>query len=177
MKILKKTLIYIALIFTSLSALAHEYKINSLIIDHPIARETPPGVKVGAGYLTITNNGKEDDKLISVTGDVSPLIQIHTMSIEDNVMKMQEVKGGLEIPAGKSVQLQAGGKHIMFMNLPKQLKAGDKHKAILVFEKAGEIEITFNVEKHEVKEQMKHGDHKQVMKMDHKKKGKHHKHN
>ena len=146
----KNTYLCITLSLTALatSAFAHEYKKGTLIIDHPITRETPPGTSVGAGYLSITNNSTEDDKLIKITGDLSPVIQIHTMSLENNVIRMEQIKEGLVIPAGKSVQLQPGGKHLMFMNLPQQLKVGEKHKVVLIFEKAGEIEVTFNVEKH-----------------------------
>ncbi len=167
MKNLKTVLFGLAILASTFSVAAYEYKTGELIIDHPVARETPPGVKVGAGYLTITNKGKEDDKLISVSGNVSPVIQIHTMSIENNIMKMQEIEGGLVIPAGKSVQLKAGGKHIMFMNLPQQLKAGEKHKVVLVFEKAGKVEVIFNVEKHKADEHGGHSKHKTAEEMKH----------
>jgi len=160
MKILKIALFFIAILASTFPAIAHEYKLGELVINHPVARETPPGVKVGAGYLTITNNGKNDDKLIFVTGIISPTIEIHTMSVENNIMKMQEIKGGLTIPAGQSVTLQAGGLHLMFMNLPQQLKDGEKYDVTLVFEKAGEIDVTFNVKKHKKEEHGEHSKHK-----------------
>ena len=162
MKILKKTLTALILLSVSGLILAHEYKINQLVVDYPIARETPPGTKVGAGYLIITNNGDEDEKLIGVFGDISPIIQIHSMSIENNVMRMQEMKGGLVIPAKQSVRLEAGGNHIMFMNLPQQLKAGEQYDVTLVFEKAGKLEVTFNIEKHNKQDDhAKHMNHKE----------------
>ena len=141
-----------ALLFSSIAIAGHHahnhHAENTIVLEHTEARETPPGVQVGAGYLKITNTGKQDDKLISVTGDLAPVIQIHTMTVQDNVFKMEELKGGLVIPAGETVQLEAGGKHLMFMQLPKQLKAGEEYKVTLNFEKAGSIEAVFPVKKH-----------------------------
>ena len=46
------------------AASAHEYKIGTLEIGHPWARATPKGASVAAGYLKVTNTGKEADRLI-----------------------------------------------------------------------------------------------------------------
>ena len=144
-------------IFTT--SFAHEYSIGDLIIDHPIARETPPGVKVGAGYFSITNNGQKEDKLISAKGDFAAIIEIHSTSMENNIMKMNEIENGLIIPAGETVTFKPGGLHLMFKSLLHPLIKGEKHKVILLFEKSGEVEITFNVEKIKVDEHSNHHKH------------------
>ena len=133
-------------------AIAHEYKVNKLIIDHPIARETPPGIKVGAGYLSITNNSDQDEILISATGELAAEIQIHTIKVQNDIMKMVELTNGLTIPAGETVTLQPGGLHLMFMSLKQQLIEGDEYSVNLKFKNAGEIEVLFNVEKIEFTE-------------------------
>lgn len=128
------------------SAIAHEYKAADLVIDHPVARATPANAPVSGGYMTITNNGAEADRLVSATVNFAKEAQIHEMSMHDDVMKMRHLENGIEIPAGEKVMLQPGGFHIMFMKLEKQLKEGEKYEATLVFEKAGSVDVMFNVE-------------------------------
>ncbi|MFX7824674.1 copper chaperone PCu(A)C, partial [Acinetobacter baumannii] len=73
--------------------------------------------------------------------------EIHTMAMEGNVMKMREVEGGLEVKPGQKITMQPGnGYHIMLMGLSKPLQAGEKVPATLIFEKAGKVDVTFNVE-------------------------------
>ena len=69
------------------------------------------------------------------------------MKMDDGVMIMRPMADGIEIPAGETVELKPGGLHIMFMALKEQLVEGETRKAKLVFEKAGEIEVEFSVEK------------------------------
>ena len=54
--------------------------------------------------------------------------------------------GRIEIPAGETVKLKPGGLHVMFMGLEDPLTEGENIPATLVFENAGEVEVTFNVE-------------------------------
>lgn len=67
------------------------------------------------------------------------------MAMDNGVMKMRPIHG-LEVPAGKSVQLKPGGYHIMFMKLKHQLKVGEVVKGSLTFEKAGTMSVDFPVE-------------------------------
>jgi copper(I)-binding protein len=64
---------------------------------------------------------------------------------------MKEMTDGLPIPAGATVGLGEDGTHAMFMGLSKQMKAGEKIDAVLVFEKAGRVNVVFNVEKRSAK--------------------------
>ena len=50
------------------------------------------------------------------------------------------------VVVGKTVVLKPGGLHIMFLNLPGPLKQGEKFTAQLSFEKAGKVEVTFDVQ-------------------------------
>lgn len=106
-----------ALLLVALSgnALAHSYKLGALEIGHPWSRATVPGAKVAAGYLTVKNTGSEDDKLVSVTGEIVPKAEIHQMSMDNGVMTMRPVEGGLPVPAGGTLELSPDGYHIMFM--------------------------------------------------------------
>lgn len=128
------------------SALAHDYKIGSLAIDHPWTRATPGGAKVGGGYMTITNMGSEPDRLIAGAAEFAGLIEIHEMAMKDGVMRMRRLPTGLEIQPGETVELKPGGYHVMFMQLKAPLVEGDPVMATLTFEKAGSIDLEFAVE-------------------------------
>lgn len=130
----------------SMSATAHEFTAGSMKIDHPWSRGTAPKAAVGAGFLSIKNYGKATDRLIAVKSAVSDDVEIHTLTMEGGVMRMRELKNGLTIPAGAEVRLQPGAEHIMFMGLKSQIKQGEDFKATLVFERAGEVDVIFQVE-------------------------------
>jgi len=68
------------------------------------------------------------------------------MTMQDGVMKMRELTGGLPIEAGKTVSLAPGGYHLMLMELKAQLKKGDQVPMTLTFEKAGKIDVTLDVQ-------------------------------
>ena len=62
---------------------------------------------VAAGFMTITNNGKEEDRLVKATAEISTTVQIHDMKMEGDVMKMEELPDGIVIPAGATVEAEA----------------------------------------------------------------------
>ena len=130
--------------FAAGAASAHDYKAGAIAIGHPYARATAAGQPTGGGFLKLANGGA-DDKLLSATAGVSASVELHEMKMEGDVMRMRQVDG-IALPAGKSVELRPGGFHIMFVGLKAPLKAGDKFPMKLKFEKAGEVEVTVNVE-------------------------------
>jgi len=133
-------------VFLASSAQAQEYKVGALVIDHPWTRATPKSAKVAGGYLKITNTGSTPDRLTGGSADVSRTFEVHEMSMDGGVMKMRELKNGLEIPPGATVELRPGAYHIMMMNLSHPLAAGEKVKASLTFEKAGKVDVEFAVQ-------------------------------
>jgi copper(I)-binding protein len=72
--------------------------------------------------MTITNNGKTPDRVSCVSSDASALCQIHTMAMEDGVLKMRPVEGGLEIKPGETVMLKPSTFHVMLLNLKHPLQ-------------------------------------------------------
>jgi copper(I)-binding protein len=127
-------------------ARADDVKAGDLVISQAWSRATPNGAKIGAGYFTIENKGTTADKLVGVTGDVSPRIEVHEMSMNNGVMKMRAVDGGVTIDPGKTVKLAPGGYHLMIMDLKGPLKQGDKLALTLQFEKAGKVAVTLDVQ-------------------------------
>lgn len=118
---------------------------GELSIEGGRARAMLPGQPTGAAYLTVVNNGKEPDRLVSVTSPAAGKVEIHEMKTENGVMKMRAVQGGLDIPAGGSVELAPGGLHMMFMDVKEPFKEGGNVPVTLEFEKAGKVELSLPV--------------------------------
>jgi len=126
-------------------AQAHDVVKGDLVISSAWSRVTPAGAGVGAGYLTIANKGTSAERLVSFTTDLAGQPEVHEMTNEGGVMKMRPLTKGLVIPAGATVKLEPGGYHLMLLQLKKPLAAGQRFKATLVFEKAGPVEVEFEV--------------------------------
>jgi len=122
-----------------------QFKVGDLVVTAPWSRATPKGAKIGAGYLTIQNNGTAPDKLVSVESDIAGKADIHEMSMKDGVMRMRPLTGGLTIAPGKSVVLSPSGFHLMLMDLKKPLEQGQSFEATLHFEKAGPLKVKFQI--------------------------------
>lgn len=126
-------------------AQAHEVKIGDLVIGHPWARQSPMGTDVAAGFMTITNTGKDEDRLVKATASITSTVQLHEMKMEGDVMKMAEVPGGIVIPPGATVELKPKSLHIMFMGLKAPVKEGEVIAGTLTFEKAGTADVEYEV--------------------------------
>jgi periplasmic copper chaperone A len=126
-------------------ALAADYDVGSIHISQPWARATPKGATSGAGYMTITNNGKGPDRVSCVASDASAQCQIHAMTMENGVMRMRPVEGGLEIKPGETVTLKPGGFHVMLVDLKHPLEQGQTIKATLKFDNAGAVDVEYPI--------------------------------
>jgi hypothetical protein len=132
--------------FATLPAQAEDVTVGSLKISAPWARATPKGVGVGGGYMKITNTGTASDRLVGGVTDVASRFEVHEMTMDNGVMKMRPVTGGLEIKPGQTVELKPGGYHVMLMGLKEQLVQGQHFKATLEFAKAGKVDVDFAIE-------------------------------
>jgi len=99
----------------------------------------------GVVYLTLINEGREADRLISAASDVAETVEFHETKMEGDVMKMQPLPEGIEVPAGGQVELKPGGYHIMLINLKRDLKVGDRFTVTLEFEKSGTLNVEVEV--------------------------------
>ena len=131
--------------FTPATAVATDYPLHDLRIEHPYARPTPPGARSGAAYFTIRNLGNAGDRLVGVASPVSKSAQVHSMTMDGNVMRMRALPS-LDIPPNASVTLGPGSYHVMLVGLSHPLAAGDKVPLTLTFEKAGKVDVSADVE-------------------------------
>ncbi|WP_372424255.1 copper chaperone PCu(A)C [Salinarimonas chemoclinalis] len=127
------------------AAAAETFEAGDIRIEGPWSRATPGAAPVAGGYLTIVNTGSEPDRLVGGSAEISERFEVHSMETVDGVARMAPVEGGLEIPAGESVALAPGGYHVMFMGLKRPLAEGESFAGTLVFERAGEVPITYSV--------------------------------
>jgi copper(I)-binding protein len=136
----------VALILVAPKAAAQPYQVGPIEIVNPWSRATPQGATVAAGYATLRNNGATPDRLIGGSSEAGKRVEIHTMEMDQGVMRMRELKGGLEIKPGQTVELKPGSFHLMFVDLTRPLRKGDRVKGTLVFEQAGKVDIDYAVE-------------------------------
>ena len=140
-----RTIVALLSLLLALPALAADVVKGDIKISQPWARATPGGAKVAAGYVTITNTGKTADKLTGGSAAAAGVLEIHDMTMADGVMRMRRLDAGLDLKPGETVALKPGGLHLMLMELRQPLKQGEKIRGTLVFEKAGTVEIEFDV--------------------------------
>jgi periplasmic copper chaperone A len=149
MRLFKELAFAAALSFAALynltAAHAHETRIGNITIDHAWSRQSPMAADVAAGFMTITNSGGEDDRLLKATATITGNVQLHDMKMTGDVMKMVELTEGIVIPAGATVELKPRSLHVMFLGLTAPPQEGDVIKGTLVFEKAGIAEIEYEV--------------------------------
>jgi copper(I)-binding protein len=119
--------------------------VGDLVIAEPWSRATPGGAKIGAGYLTVENRGSAPDRLVGGSFERAGRVEIHEMSMVDNVMRMRPLEQGLVIPPKGRVELKPGGRHAMFVDLKAPLKEGERVKGTLTFERAGTASVEYAV--------------------------------
>lgn len=113
-------------------------------VDNAWSRATPPGAKIGVGYMTIRSASATPDRLMSVSSPVCKKVETHVTIKDGDISRMREVKG-YDIPANGAFELKPGGAHLMLVNLKAPLKEGDKVPVVLKFEHAGEVKAELQV--------------------------------
>jgi len=128
----------IALAFAALPAWAQ------VRAEHPWTRATPPGAKVGAGFVTLKSAGAAD-RVLGASSPVAGRVEMHVTLREGEVMRMREVQS-INVPAGGTFELKPGGAHLMLMDLKRPLKKGEKVPLTLKLERGGELKLELSVE-------------------------------
>jgi len=136
---------FLALLASPAMAASGDLKVGNLVIQAPWTRATPGGAKVGAGYLSIVNIGKEADRLKAASSPIAARVEIHSMMMDGGIMRMRHLKDGLELKAQSVTELRPGGFHIMLIGLKRPIKKGDKLPLRLEFSEAGDVDVTLTV--------------------------------
>jgi len=115
--------------FTAPAQAAETVK-NRVVISDAWVRTTNPGQEVGAAYMTL--NSSEDATLVKIESDATKSIEIHSMSMQNGVMKMRMLDK-LSLSTNKPYKLAPGGFHLMLFDLKKPLLEGEELNLTLSF--------------------------------------------
>mgnify|MGYP001057926467 FL=1 len=99
----------------------------------------------GAVFMQLVNGGREADRLIGARTEVAEVVEIHETRMEGDVMTMQMLEEGLEVPPQSTVPLEPGGYHVMLIGIKQNLEPGDRFEVELQFEKSGTKDIQVEV--------------------------------
>jgi copper(I)-binding protein len=92
---------------------------QTITISNAWVRATVQGQKATGAFMTVKS--KENSKLVAASTPVAGVVEIHEMKMDKDVMKMSALPNGIDLPAGKAVDLKPGGFHIMLMDLKMPL--------------------------------------------------------
>lgn len=118
-------------ILASLLALSATAALAQVEVKDPWVRATVQQQKTTGAFMQLS--AKQDARLVEVRSPAAGVVEIHQMSMANHIMRMRAVPG-LDLPAGKAIDLKPGGYHIMLVNLKQQIKDGDLVPVTLVVE-------------------------------------------
>jgi periplasmic copper chaperone A len=143
---MKRMLSLIAALLLAAPAYAHETVAGDLQIIHPHIPQPAASAKAAGGFMAISNTGTEPDRLIGVETGIAMKAEVHESKVDENGVGTMEHVDAIEILPGETVNLEHGGYHVMLMGLTGPLMEGEMHKAVLIFERAGRVEIEFMID-------------------------------
>ena len=132
-RLLRTTVTALGLTLLAQAALA-----QAVVVKNAWARATVQGQMASGAFMSLSS--ATGARLKSVSSPVAGVAQVHAMRMEGDVMKMQALENGLELPAGKTVELKPGGYHVMLMDLKLPLKKDSTIPVTLVFVDAKGVE-------------------------------------
>jgi copper(I)-binding protein len=102
-------------------------------VSDPWIRATVPAAKVAGAFMQVKS--AKSVKLVEVKSPVAGRVELHQMAMEGQTMRMRAVES-IDLPAGQTVNLAAGGYHVMLFDLQRQLKEGEQVPLTLVVQDA-----------------------------------------
>jgi copper(I)-binding protein len=139
-----RTLALAAAFCLAVLATAHAQSASPIEVTNAWARATKTAN--GAVYLTLTNHGTVDDRLVAVSTPAANKAELHTTLVDQGVMKMRPIDA-VPVKAGGMAEFKPEGKHIMLLGLKHPLVPGDTIPLTLTFEKAGTVDTMVKVMK------------------------------
>jgi copper(I)-binding protein len=124
---------------------AHQFSVGQLVIADPWSRPTGPGMPMGVAYLSIRNEGSQEDTLLSASTPVAARVEFHRTIISQGMARMRPADD-LRIAPGATLTAEPGGLHLMLVELRAPLSAGTTVPLSLRFERAGEITVSVSVQ-------------------------------
>lgn len=129
---------YLAILAFAAAASNAVAQTEPVTVKNAWVRTSVPGQKATGAFMTLT--AKDGTKLVGVSSPVAGVTEVHEMKMDGDVMKMRAVAGGLDLPAGKAVELKPGGYHVMLLDLKAPLPKDSTIPMTLVFKDAKGME-------------------------------------
>lgn len=120
------------------------FPLGGLEIRDPWARESAGMAGAGAVFMTIGNAGGAD-RLVAASSPIADRVELHTHILDDGVMRMREVEGGIAVADGGVTVLEPGALHVMLLGLREPLRSGMRFPLSLNFERAGSVTVDVEV--------------------------------
>ena len=102
----------------------------SVLNENNIILELRAGQNITAGFMDITPN--KDAKIIKIESKMIGRIEVHSMIMDGEVMKMRKITPMLV--KNKKYKLKPGGNHLMLFDVKKTLKAEDNINLLFTFQ-------------------------------------------
>lgn len=136
--------VVLAMVFTAFLSLhaAAQNNIADVVVKDAWVRTTVPGQKGTGAFMSLT--AKSDLRLVGASSAVAGIAEVHEMSMNGDVMQMRAV-AGVDLPAGKTVALRAGGFHVMLLDLKTALPKNATVPLTLLFKDAKGVESKVEV--------------------------------
>lgn len=141
-KLFNSTLIASATLAAALAsgaAMAHDDAVKA---EGAWARASVQGQKATGAFMRLT--AKDGARLVRVESPAAGVTEVHEMKMEGDIMRMRAVPG-LDLPAGKTVELKPGGYHVMMQDLKAPLMKDTSVPLTLVFQDAKGVESKLNL--------------------------------
>lgn len=136
---------FLALLFFTASVFAENFTKGSITVESPWVKPSE-SVKNGAeGFALIHNGGFEEDRLISISADISNRTAIYETVKKNGGVKPQKLKVPLVVKPNDYLELKPGGYYFMFFKCQEELREDEMIPAVLHFEKNGDVEVNFMI--------------------------------
>ena len=129
-KNMKIILLITTLLIFPLYSSAHKFEAKYVIIDHPWMKIFDTN---GVGYFKIKNISSYDLYLMGAVSKDVKKIELHKVTMENDIAKMRPLEGGLEIKTGETIELKPMSFHLMFFGINKDYKEGQMMGVELIF--------------------------------------------
>jgi len=138
---MKAAVLWAAVVLTTASGISRAA--DGVVATAAWARATPPGLAIGAGYVTLTG-GATPDRLLAARLDGVGRIEFHESSADGGVARMRQLSS-VAIPARTRIAFSPAGLHLMLIDLTRPLVAGERRTLVLELEHAGTVRVAFEV--------------------------------
>jgi copper(I)-binding protein len=118
---------------------------GSMEIREPWARPSSSRLLEAAGFVTVTNNGSEPDRLLGASSPAAASVELHAIKVVGANVQMRPLADGLLVHGGVTITLKPRGYHLLLQGLKIPPRTGSRLPVTLAFEKAGSIDIELQV--------------------------------